>query len=184
MQEREDWEEVQVAGIVSGVQGVAAQARRRAHGDLLARGHLRHGAGGLLRQGVRRSSSRCSRADEPLLVTGKVKPGRIDDSDENAAKAAKELNLAEAVPLFKLRAEKTTQMTVELPADALTDERIDALKAALEKYPGPVTTVLRLKVPMRSFTDCVLPSRFNVTPSDELLVRIEKLFGADAARLR
>ena len=37
---------------------------------------------------------------------------------------------------------------------------------------------------MRSMTDCVLPPRFNVTPSDELLVRIEKLFGADAARLR
>ena len=88
------------------------------------------------------------------------------------------------MPLAKLRAEKTKQMMVELPADTLTEERIDALKAALEKYPGPVTTVLRLKVPMRSMTDCVLPARFNVTPSDELLVRIEKLFGADAARLR
>ena len=88
------------------------------------------------------------------------------------------------MPLSKLRAEKTKQMMVELPADTLTEERIDALKAALEKHPGPVTTVLRLKVPMRSMTDCVLPSRFNVTPSDELLVRIEKLFGADAARLR
>ena len=37
---------------------------------------------------------------------------------------------------------------------------------------------------MRSFTDCVLPSQFSVTPSDELLLRIERLFGADAARLR
>jgi DNA polymerase-3 subunit alpha len=123
------------------------------------------------------------KSDEPILVTGKVKPGRMDESDENA-KATKELNLSDAVPLAKLRAEKTKQMMVELPADTLTEERIDALKAALEKYPGNVTTVLRLKVPMRSMTDCVLPARFNVTPSDELLVRIEKLFGADAARLR
>jgi DNA polymerase-3 subunit alpha len=88
------------------------------------------------------------------------------------------------VPLARLRAEKTRQMMVELSADTLTNERMDALKAALEKYPGPVTTILRLKVPMRSMTDCVLPARFNVTPSDELLVRIEKLFGAEAARLR
>jgi DNA polymerase-3 subunit alpha len=107
----------------------------------------------------------------------------MDEGDEGG-KAQKELNLVDAVPLSRLRAEKTKQMTVELSADTLTDERMDQLKAALEKHPGPVTTVLRLKVPMRSTTDCVLPARFNVSPTDELLVRIEKLFGADAARLR
>jgi DNA polymerase III subunit alpha len=123
------------------------------------------------------------KSDEPLLVTGKVKPGRVDDNDETQ-KADKELILAEAIPLAQLRAEKTRQMMVELSADTLTDERMDALKAVLEKHPGPVTTVLRLKVPLRSSTDCVLPPKFNVAPTDELLVRIEKLFGENAARLR
>jgi hypothetical protein len=37
---------------------------------------------------------------------------------------------------------------------------------------------------MRSFTDCVLPPQFAVNPSDELLLRIERLFGENAARLR
>ena len=76
------------------------------------------------------------KSDEPILVTGKVKPGRVRRQRRERAKALKELNLSDAVPLAKLRAEKTRQMMVELPADTLTDERIDALKAALEKYPG------------------------------------------------
>jgi DNA polymerase-3 subunit alpha len=182
VQEREDWEEVQVGGIVSAYKEWP----------------LKSGEGRMcvfsLEDTVGTIKVACFskafaafeavlKSDEPILVTGKVKPGRVDENDENA-KAAKELNLSDVVPLFKLRAEKTRQMMVELSADALTNERMDQLKAALEKFPGPVTTVLRLKVPMRSSTDCVLPAKFNVTPADELLARIEKLFGADAARLR
>ncbi|HXU70161.1 MAG TPA: DNA polymerase III subunit alpha [Polyangia bacterium] len=182
IQEKEDWEEVQVGGIVSsykewplksGEGRMCVFSLEDTYGTVRVACFAKAFA----------AFEQVLKSDEPILVTGKVKPGRMDESDENA-KATKELNLADAVPLAKLRAEKTKQMTVELPADALTEERIDALKAALEKYPGNVTTVLRLKVPMRSVTDCVLPARFNVTPSDELLVRIEKLFGADAARLR
>jgi len=183
IQEKEDWEEVQVGGIVSaykewplksGEGRMCVFSLEDTFGSVRVACFAKAFA----------AFEEVLKSDEPILVTGKVKPGRMDDSDENAKAAAKELNLSDAVPLYKLRAEKTKQMMVELPADTLTDERLDALKAALEKHPGPVTTVLRLKVPMRSMTDCVLPARFNVTPSDELLVRIEKLFGADAARLR
>jgi DNA polymerase-3 subunit alpha len=182
VQEREDWEEVQVGGIVSGYKEWPLKS---GEGRMCV--FTLEDTFGSVRVACFAKAfaafEQVLKSDEPILVTGKVKPGRVDESDENA-KAAKELNLSDAVPLAKLRAEKTKQMMVELPADTLTEERIDALKAALEKYPGPVTTVLRLKVPMRSITDCVLPARFNVTPSDELLVRIEKLFGAEAARLR
>ncbi|MGZ3428094.1 MAG: DNA polymerase III subunit alpha, partial [Polyangia bacterium] len=184
VQEKEDWEEVQVAGIVSAYKEWPLKS---GEGRMCV--FSLEDTFGTVRVACFAKAfaafEQVLKSDEPLLVSGKVKPGRIDDNaDEGAAKAAKELNLSDAVPLFKLRAEKTKQIVVELPADTLTNDRLDALKAALEKYPGNVTTVLRLKVPMRSVTDCVLPSRFNVTPSDELLVRIEKLFGADAARLR
>jgi DNA polymerase III subunit alpha len=183
VQEKEDWEEVQVGGIVSAYKEWPLKS---GEGRMCV--FSLEDTFGTVRVACFAKAfaafEQVLKSDEPILVSGKVKPGRMDDSDETAKAAAKELNLSDAVPLFKLRAEKTRQMMVELPADTLTDERLDALKSALEKYPGPVTTVLRLKVPMRSMTDCVLPARFNVTPSDELLVRIEKLFGADAARLR
>jgi hypothetical protein len=75
-------------------------------------------------------------------------------------------------------------MTLTVSADGLTEERIDQLKAMLERHKGPVATVLRVTVPMRSYADYVLPSDYSVTPSDELLARLEKLFGAEVARLR
>jgi DNA polymerase-3 subunit alpha len=182
VQEREDWEEVQVGGIVAGYKEwplKSGEGRMCVFSLEDTFGSVRVACFAK----AFAAFEQVLKADEPILITGKVKPGRVDENEENA-KAVKELNLSDAVALAKLRAEKTKQMMVELAADTLTEERIDALKAALEKYPGPVTTVLRLKVPMRSVTECVLPARFNVTPSDELLVRIEKLFGAEAARLR
>ena len=182
VQEREDWEEVQVAGIVSAYKEWPLKS-----GDgRMCVFSLEDTVGSVKVACFAKAFAQYEavlKSDEPILVSGKIKPGRVDENDESA-KAVKELSLAEAVPLHQLRTDKTKQILVELSADTLTDERMDALKAALEKHPGPVTTVLRLKVPKRSVTDCVLPSRFNVTPSDELLVRIEKLFGAEAARLR
>jgi DNA polymerase-3 subunit alpha len=183
VQEREDWEEVLVGGVVSAYKEWPLKSGE----GRMCVFSLEDTVGSVKVACFAKSFATFEavlKSDEPILVTGKVKPGRqLDDSDESA-KAPKELNLGDAVPLARLRAEKTRQMMVELSADTLTDERMDALKAALQKYPGPVTTVLRLKVPMRSVTDCVLPPEFGVTPSDELLVRIEKLFGAEAARLR
>ena len=124
------------------------------------------------------------KSDEPVLISGKVKPGRQMDEAEDAPRAAKELNMSDAVPLSRLRVEKTRQMVLTVPADGLTTERLDVLKATLERHKGPVSTVLRVTVPMRSYADYVLPSAFAVTPSDELLARLEKLFGAEVARLR
>jgi DNA polymerase-3 subunit alpha len=182
VQEREDWDEVQVGGVVAGYKEWPLKSGE----GRMCVFSLEDTVGSVRVACFAKAFAAFEavlKSDEPILVSGKVKPGRVDESDENA-KAQKELNMSEAVPLARLRAEKTRQMTVELSADTLTDERMDALKAALEKHPGPVTTVLRLKVPLRSITDCVLPPKFNVTPSDDLLVRIEKLFGENAARLR
>ncbi len=140
VQEREDWEEVQVGGIVSAYKEWPLKS---GEGRMCV--FSLEDTFGTVRVACFAKAFAAFEAvlksDEPILVTGKVKPGRMDDSDESA-KAPKELNLSDAVPLHKLRAEKTRQMTVELPADTLTDERLDALKAALEKFPGPVTTVL------------------------------------------
>jgi DNA polymerase-3 subunit alpha len=124
------------------------------------------------------------KADEPILIVGKVKPGRQLDDAEDAPRAPKELNMSDAVPLSRLRVEKTKQMMLTLPADGLTEERLDQLKATLERHKGPVSTVLRVTVPRRSYADYVLPSDYGVTPSDELLSRLERLFGAEVARLR
>jgi DNA polymerase-3 subunit alpha len=118
------------------------------------------------------------KSDEPLLVTGTV--AREGEGEAQVIR----LHMKEAVPLHKLRAEKTKQMTIDLAADALTVEKLDALASTLVRFPGSVTTVLRMNAKERWAAEAVLPARFGVAPSDELLAGIEKLFGAGAVRLR
>ena len=181
IQEKSDWEEVQVAGVVTNFKEWPLKS-----GDgRMCVFQLEDTFGSVKVACFSKAFAAHEvdlKGDEPILVSGKVKPGRQGDLDEGPA--PKELNMAEAVLLSKLRAEKTKQMTVELPADSLSSERVALLKTVLEKFPGPVQTVLRLKVPMRSFSDCVLPANFSVTPADELLARIETLFGEGSAQLR
>ncbi len=182
VQQKPEWEEVTVAGMVtaykewplkSGDGRMAIfqleDARGRVKVACFAKPFAEHEA--------------VLKSDEPIVVVGKVKAGRGDDSDEEAVRT-KEINMSAAVLVSKLRTEKTKQITIELSADALTDEQATELKAALERYPGPVATVVRMKVPRRSATDYVLPLRYGVTPTDELLLKIERLFGKEAARLR
>jgi DNA polymerase-3 subunit alpha len=188
VQEKQDWEEVQVAGVVTAYRDLPLKS-----GDgRMALFQLEDTFGQVKVACFSKAFAlyeEVLKSDEPILVSGKVKSGRAapdaqDRGDGDEAKATRELNMSEAVLLSKMRAEKTRQMTVEVSADALTDERVEQLRTALSSYPGGVTTVLRVRVPMRSFTDCVLPPQFAVTPSDELLLRIERLFGENAARLR
>jgi DNA polymerase-3 subunit alpha len=183
VQDKDDWEEVQVAGIVTGYRDLPLKS-----GDgRMALFQLEDTFGQVKVACFSKAFAQFGevlQSDEPILVTAKVKSGRAADDEAENVKATKELNMSEAVPLARLRAEKTRQMTVEVSADALTEERVEQLKAALSSHPGGVQTILRVKVPMRSLTDCVLPPQFNVTPTDELLLRLERLFGDNAARLR
>jgi DNA polymerase-3 subunit alpha len=184
VQEKDDWEEVQVGGIVSGLKEWPLKSGE----GRMAVFQLEDSYGQVkvaCFQKAFASHEQILKGDEPILVVGKVKPGRGgEEGGEEASRAIKELSMNEAIPLFRLRTEKTKQMMLQLSADVLTEERIAQLKAMLEKHPGPVQTILRLKVPMRSYSDCVLPERFSVTPSDDLLSKIEKIFGQDTARLR
>jgi DNA polymerase III subunit alpha len=185
VQEKEDWEEVQVAGIVTGYRDIPLKS-----GDgRMALFQLEDTFGQVKVACFSKPFQlyeEVLKSDEPILITAKVKSGRSNDdaAAEENVRAVKELNMSEAVPLAKLRAEKTRQMMVELPADLLTEERVEQLKSALSQSPGQVQTILRFKLPLRSVTECVLPSAFNVTPTDDLLLRIERLFGDNAARLR
>jgi DNA polymerase-3 subunit alpha len=187
VQDKEDWSEVQVAGIVTGYKEWPLKS-----GDgRMATFQLEDTFGQVKVACFAKAFAQYEvvlKSDEPILITAKVKTGRGGDDQlalgDEAQRPDKELSLSEAIELARLRVEKTRQLLIELPADTIDEEKVEQLKSALEKSPGGVTTILRVKLPMRSYTDCVLPPRFGVTPSDELLVRIERLFGADAARLR
>jgi DNA polymerase-3 subunit alpha len=109
--------------------------------------------------------------DEPLLCTGRVK-----DEGEGGEHDFRYF-LEEATPLSRVREEKTRQVHISLNADVVTPRQVEDLKALLVLHKGTCHTFLHLKIPMRSETVFPLGSDFSVAPTDELLLRLERLFG-------
>jgi hypothetical protein len=72
-----------------------------------------------------------------------------------------------------------------LNADLVQPSQIDDLKGILAAHKGPCATYLHVRIPLHR-TETVIPlgDRFAVTPTDDLLVRIERLFGDRVAIFR
>jgi DNA polymerase-3 subunit alpha len=117
-------------------------------------------------------------SDEPILCSGQVK-------NEGTTDAAEWKMLLEAAqPLSELRQQKTSRVDIHLNADALTSDQIDELKTILANAArGVCQPVLRLKISQRSETVIALPEAWAVAPTDDLLTRLERLFGDRVATL-
>jgi DNA polymerase-3 subunit alpha len=111
-------------------------------------------------------------SDEPLLCTGQVK------NEGNAESPEWKMLLETCAPLSELRQQKTSRVDIHLNADQLTHDQIDELKTILANAArGNCQAVLRLKIPLRSETVVTLPDAWAVSPTEDLLMRIERLFG-------
>jgi DNA polymerase III subunit alpha len=111
-------------------------------------------------------------SDEPILCTGAVK------NEGNAEAPEWKLLLESAAPLSELRQQKTSRVDIHLNADQLTHDQIDELKTILANATrGNCQAVLRLKLPQRSETIVTLPEAWAVSPTEDLLSRLERLFG-------
>jgi DNA polymerase-3 subunit alpha len=117
-------------------------------------------------------------SDEPILCTGQVK-------NEGTAEASEwKMLLESAAPLSQLREQKTSRVDIHLNADQMTHDMIDELKTILANATrGNCTAVLRLKIAQRSETVITLPDAWAVSPTEDLLTRLERLFGDRVATL-
>jgi len=118
------------------------------------------------------------KSDEPLLVTGAV---RMEGEGESRVPR---LQLKNVVTLAALRRQKTREMHLHLDADRVAREQLERLREILLEHVGECRTHVNLSIPKRSQTRLVLSERFSVNPSDELLVKLERLFGERVAVLR
>lgn len=92
--------------------------------------------------------------------------------------------LEAAGPLSEMRQQKTSRVDIHLNADSLTSDQIDELKTILANATrGACQPVLRLKISQRSETVIALPDAWAVAPTDDLLTRLERLFGDRVATL-
>ncbi|HEY4187960.1 MAG TPA: DNA polymerase III subunit alpha [Polyangia bacterium] len=117
--------------------------------------------------------------DDPLLVTGTV------DAPFGEGEATRErLRFNDARLLTAVRAERSTTLDVRLNADSLTPDTLVTFKRLILDHPGSCRTLLRLQIPQRSETVIDLGDDHKVAANDELLARIEQLFGDRVAVLR
>jgi DNA polymerase-3 subunit alpha len=117
--------------------------------------------------------------DEPLLVTGTV------DTPFGEGETARErLRFIDAKPLSRVRAEKSSLLDIKLNADVVSEDQIRALEKVLRSHAGACKAVLRMEIPMRSETVLVLGDDYKIAATDDLLARIEQIFGARVAVLR
>jgi DNA polymerase-3 subunit alpha len=116
-------------------------------------------------------------SDEPILCSGTIK-----DEGEGEQHEWK-LLLEEATPLAELRSTKTSRVEINLNADSVTTEQVEALRGILQGSRGSCSTILKLNIPKRSETVIALGDNYNVAPTDELLLKLERLFGGRVATL-
>ena len=86
--------------------------------------------------------------------------------------------------LSKVRAEKSSLLDIKLNADIVSEQQIEALEKVLRSHSGACKAVLRMEIPKRSETVLDLGDDYKVAASDDLLARIEQIFGARVAVLR
>jgi DNA polymerase-3 subunit alpha len=117
--------------------------------------------------------------DEPMLLTGVV------DAPWGEGEAARErLNFVDAKLLAKVRSDKSSLLDIKLNADTIREEQLPALEKVLRSHEGPCRVLLRMEIPKRSETVLDLGDDYKVAASDDLLARIEQIFGARVAVLR
>ena len=111
-------------------------------------------------------------SDEPILCKGAVKNEGSSDAPEW------KMLLESADPLSEVRTAKTSRVDISLDADLLTHDMIDELKTILANAQrGAHQPVVRLKIARRVEAVIALPDAWAVAPTDELLTRLDRLFG-------
>ncbi|HUS29347.1 MAG TPA: DNA polymerase III subunit alpha, partial [Kofleriaceae bacterium] len=117
-------------------------------------------------------------SDEPILCSGQVK------NEGNSEAPEWKMLLESAAPLSQLREQKTSRVDIHLNADILTPDQVDELKTILANAQrGACTPFVRLKISSRSETVIALPDAWAVSPTEDLLTRLERLFGDRVATL-
>ncbi|MBI5508007.1 MAG: DNA polymerase III subunit alpha [Deltaproteobacteria bacterium] len=121
---------------------------------------------------------RVLKADEPVLVRGVPLVEGEEEGQLSVKLRATHLEL-----LSEARAKKTRRFEMAVPVYALDDDRLVRLRELLVANKGEVPTRLTITEPNVFETVIALPETLKVNPTDDLLVRVERLFGQKVVRL-
>lgn len=114
-----------------------------------------------------KESSYYLKSEEPLLFRGRT------DVGEDSVK----LIASQVLPLKEVRETQTKSVHFRLTTPGLEKLQIHQLKDIIEKHKGGCIPYIHVVIPNRSETIISLPEGFGISPSDEMLRDVEKLFG-------
>jgi len=119
-------------------------------------------------------------AGEAVLVTGKVSFPLTDEPDEEKEPT---LLVDSAEPLSDAVLKATRSLSIRLAAERTLRSQLESLRELLQGSPGPCPVELVLELP--GGTEAVLAlDGTRVTPSDQVLSGLERMFGTTVAELR
>jgi DNA polymerase-3 subunit alpha len=154
--------------------GVRTQKTRK--GDLMARAVLEDTAGALNTVFFPKTYDQYApllRGEDPLFVRG-----RLVADDERF-----ELHADEVIPIDESWSRCTSELRLDLHAGAASAERLRELRSLLDLQPGKVPVRVRLALPDGAEAVLELPGH-RVAVSQELVEKIDALFGAEVTRCR
>ncbi len=93
------------------------------------------------------------------------------------------LLVREVLELERADERLASQLGLRVRADEASKDRLFALRAVLEKYPGECPVALHIVIPEQSETLISLP-RLGVRPGPALVEDLTGLFGRDVTELR
>ena len=163
--------EVWLGGMLSGLR---TQKTRR--GELMARARLEDLGGAIDAVIFPKVFDRCSvmlRSEAPVLIRGSLMRGG----------ERPEIHVDEVVPLADAWQRCAQELTIELAAETATTERLRDLRAILDLMPGKVPVRVELRLSNGTQAVLALP-RHPVSISEDLVRRVDRLFGARVARCR
>ena len=124
------------------------------------------------------------KCDDPVLITGAVMVDHGGGKDEdNEAGGAVKLRAQSVELLSDARAKKTKRLELAIPVFALTNDKLVRLRELLVQNRGDVQARLTITDPNISETVITLPDTLKVNPTEELLIRVDKLFGQKVVKL-
>ncbi|MDH4100827.1 MAG: DNA polymerase III subunit alpha [Nitrospirota bacterium] len=106
--------------------------------------------------------------DCPIMVTGAVA------KEENGSAKIKATKI---VPLSQVRGEMTKKVDILIHSTGLTRDDLTGLRNLLNTYRGDCAVFLRLLIPNRSESLISVAKDIKVSPSDEMVEKIEEMFG-------
>lgn len=113
------------------------------------------------------------RSSEPVFIEGMIK------MEERDGRRAPKIFLKSVHVLQTLRDKGVKEISVRIDTERASEDHLERFKTVLLDHPGDCMVRVHVIIPGRSRTRLTLSDKYLVAPSDELVSKVEWIFGKD-----